>query len=423
MYQKFKNSLLKEMIIQRDMLVIKDSEPQLEPIFEVSTTRDKLYRKILNAFDMIAIRNAEKLLYSLCEKHDINANISAAQRFDLEIEIGGESCFVDLKSSPLTMNASSLKRQVEQIKECSQKVYMVFLVKENQKSKSAIATQERIIKNLCGIVDNLSIMLLEDFILKLFGSEELKDFKKAMVNFSDEMHQAVGYQITEIFNAHNLGILRNELEIELKEFDYERARHDRYVEFHSSNDRFRDISTQNFAIINNRFLEQNRFKLLLMDGDFAKSFLTSEWLFKKYFALEEMDNTFIVAGYLKSIEQLLWKVIYLIGQGRSLRGVTVEEDNSEDIDKTLGSLQWFITDYANDDLFEEAFGTSTHYVMNYIRAQLKYWRNEYRNGYFHKHNLEEIDKIKKIREETIFLYFLILGAVSLDDDTLIQLSV
>ena len=131
---------------------------------------------------------------------------------------------------------------------------------------------------------------------------------------------------------------------------------------------FGDLNNYNFGNIKNRFIAQGRYSLLLGNRDFAKSFLTSEWLFKKYFSLEEMDNTFIVAGYLKSIEQLLWDIIYLIGQGRQIRGGTVEEDNGNAIDTTLGSLQRFITNYDNADLFEAAFDTGPHfeYFINFL---------------------------------------------------------
>jgi hypothetical protein len=84
----------------------------------------------------------------------------------------------------------------------------------------------------------------------------------------------------------------------------------------------------------------------------------------------------------------------------------------------LGSLQYFITNYANDDLFEPVFGNSTHFVMRYLRDQLSKWRARYRNGYFHKHNLTDRQKIDAIRDETFYLYLLILGTISLSEEEL-----
>ena len=422
MYQEFKRKLLDEMEMRRDMIVLNSSDPSVEPIFEVSSSDDKLYRRILDEFDRIAVRYAEDLLYDLCVKHGIEAKKAGnTGLFDLIMSVNGQECYVELKTSPTAFNSSSYRRFIEQIQACNKPVYLVYLLKDSQQSRNAIARQERRLQ-VDGELSELKTLLLEDFISEQFGIDELNLFKKAMLTYKEEMHQAVGYQITEIFNAHNLEQLKIELENEILIFPYDRIKNERYNELHSENASFRDLNTTNYSNIKSQFLSQGRYKLLLGESDFAKSFLTSEWLFKKYFSLQEMDNTFIVAGYLKSIEQLLWDIIYIIGQGRQVRGVTIEEDNFEDIDTTLGSLQYFITNYSNDDLFENVFGSSTHFVMRYLQSQLSAWRSKYRNGYFHKHNLEDKDKIDAIRDETFFLYLLILGTISLDADAMLMLS-
>ena len=98
-------------------------------------------------------------------------------------------------------------------------------------------------------------------------------------------------------------------------------------------------------------------------------------------------------------------MIHIVGQGRQMRGITIEDNNIEDIDTTLGSLQSFIANYANDDLFENVFGTSTHFVMQYLKYQLSAWRRNYRNGYFHKNNLEDKERINTIRYDTRRSYY------------------
>lgn len=50
-------------------------------------------------------------------------------------------------------------------------------------------------------------------------------------------------------------------------------------------------------------------------------------------------------------------------------------------------------------------------------------RRKYRNGYFHKHNLENKKQVDAIRDETYFLYLLILGSISLDDDAMTALNI
>lgn len=422
MYQRFKRQLLDEMEMRRDMIVLEASEPSLEPIFEVSSSDDKLYKRILNEFDMIAVRHAENLLYDLCVKYKINAekavNIGS---FDLKMSINGQSCWIELKTSPTVFNSTSYSKFIDCVQNCQQPVYLVYLLKDSQQSRNAIDRHDLLMHKKCDM-PNLKIMLFQDFLLEQFGVNELNLFNEAMMTYKDEMHQAVGYQITEIFNSHNLSVLKTELEQDFLDFEYDCVKNDRFTEFHSMDDTFKDLNNSNFKNIKNLFLNHKRYKLLLGNSDFAKSFLTSEWLIKKYFSLPEMDNTFIVAGYLKSIEQLLWNIIHIIGQGRQMRGKTIEDDNAKDIDTTLGSLQCFIMDYDNDDLFENVFGTSTHFVMRYLGDQLSAWRRKYRNGYFHKCNLDDKERVYAIRNETFFLYLLILGAISLDDNAITMLS-
>lgn len=422
MYQKFKKSLLEEMELRRDMIVLKESDPSIEPLFEVTSADDKLYRRILDEFDRIAVRHVEGLLFDLCRKYGVEAGMgTGAEQYDLQIIINGQPSCVELKTSALAFRGDAFRKFADQVGKCSQPVYLVYLLKDSLQSRNTVTRQEAEVKGSYGI-HNLNVMLFDDLLLKLFGAKELRRFKNAMLTYKDEMHQAVGYRITEIFNDHNLANLKSELDEELRNFDYARIKEERFNELHAANPSLGDLNDFNFNKIKNMFIDQGRYELLLGNRDFAKSFLTSEWLFKKYFSMEGMDNTFIVAGYLKSIEQLLWGIIYLVGQGRELHDDTIEADNADHIDTTLGSLQRFITAQANEDLFDEVFETGRHFVRLYLRKQLSDWRKKYRNGFFHKHNLEDREKIDAIRDETFFLYFLILGSLSLDADTISALS-
>ena len=167
----------------------------------------------------------------------------------------------------------------------------------------------------------------------------------------------------------------------------------------------------------NLFINKKRYKILFGNRSFAKSYLTSEWLFKKYVMLPEMDNTFIVSGYLKSVEQLLWDILKIKGINRLIRTSNNSDasiDGSDDIDVTLGNIQYFLSDYDNRDLFDKSFKKNQRAVSCYFRNQLGRWRNYYRNGYFHKDNLQDIKLVEIIRNQTIYLYFLILGSLSLN---------
>ena len=65
------------------------------------------------------------------------------------------------------------------------------------------------------------------------------------------------------------------------------------------------------------------------------------------------------------------------------------------------------------ELYNKSFGKDKNLVRKYVKAQIFEWRDKYRNGYFHKHNLKDKKRVDEIREETYFLYMLILGSIKM----------
>jgi len=171
------------------------------------------------------------------------------------------------------------------------------------------------------------------------------------------------------------------------------------------------------------YINKEKYKIMLSDYDFSDSFITSEWLFEKYKPSQELDNTCIVAGYLKSIEQLLCGIIWKIAKGKKIRGlydtyfINDDSKNDDAIYCTLGNLIHFISNENTisviDDLYLDNLANKQSFI-NYLNEQLKKWKKNYRNGYFHKDNLKDLNRVKEIRDETIYLYFLILGSLKID---------
>ena len=158
--------------------------------------------------------------------------------------------------------------------------------------------------------------------------------------------------------------------------------------------------------------------MLVGNSDFAISLLTSEWLYRQYGTIPGLDNTYVVTGYCKSIEQLLWRIISVVGKGRKI-GLSNSEvgDNTSASDTTLGALKYFLNATKNADLFNKIFGDNTFYAQRYLNYQLSEWIEHERNGNFHKHNLTP-ERVGIIREQTLYLYFLILGSLTLTNDTI-----
>ena len=263
----------------------------------------------------------------------------------------------------------------------------------------------------------LKLFFFEEFIEKLFGYDEKMKFLQSMKDFKAEVHQVRGYRITELCSSANRVKLKKSLLTELKEFDYKTVKEEKNTVLKGAKN-YVELSDTDFLHIYERFQTNELYKLLLGDMDFAKSFLTSEWLYKKYFTLSELDNTFIVAGYLKSVEQMLWDIVLILGKGRTIQNTLISDENLNLLNKTLGSLEHFFEDRANLDLFRDVFGNNKGFVVKYLKSQIDLWRINYRNGYFHKRKLNERSTVENIRKETVYLYMIILGSIDLTSENI-----
>lgn len=169
-------------------------------------------------------------------------------------------------------------------------------------------------------------------------------------------------------------------------------------------------------------IDRGLWKAMIGESNFAISFITSEWNFQMYQMTENLDLTGVITGYLKSIEQLIWSIIGLQTQKsfsiKSKQGGLIEysAENESVIDSTLWSLEQVIKH--NSWMFEV-----NYHARTYLIDAIDDWREKHRNGYFHKHNLQSIEKANEIRNQTLQLYFLILGGCAIKDEDFIKLGI
>ena len=158
------------------------------------------------------------------------------------------------------------------------------------------------------------------------------------------------------------------------------------------------------------------------EKEFAESFFTSEWLFQKYTEQSGLDNTYMVTSYIKSIEQLLWNIVFIIGQGRRIGRNHITIDGDDSIRTTLEDFCYFINDNRNRNLCDDCFEYSHRAsLMSTLHKIVEDYKNNCRNGYFHKDNLDSEDFVN-IRKNTYLLYLFILGTLELNSSTVLSLS-
>lgn len=414
-YDQFKERIKSHALYAKYSALELKNRKCAEYIFGVETTDDELYKKVVWKIEESAQRQVEWLFVQLCMKYGYpvappDRESKCTCDHDILFEKGDKIIQVDFKSvlrpSDLFINKPKNKNKRPgrtPVRETD--TYLVYLLKKNEEGYTWLEQRS-------SSDDLTKAVLVSDFIAEVFGEEEGMCFDVAMSCFSEDMRDALGYRVTQIGTEQALKELRNNLMAELPEFSYDMIRH---FNDEASNKKVY-VKDAVFQEMSQRFAKN--YKVLVGSSDFAISLLTSEWLYRQYGTIPGLDNTYVVTGYCKSIEQLLWRIISIVGKGRII-GLNNSEvgDNTNASDTTLGALKYFLNSTKNADLFNKIFGDNTFYVQRYLNYQLSEWIEHERNGNFHKHNLTP-ERVGIIREQTLYLYFLILGSLTLTNDTI-----
>lgn len=269
-------------------------------------------------------------------------------------------------------------------------------------------------------------MFLDEFINENIYHFFLDTLKVTIEN----LQKSIGFGTIPRLNMSNLTRLRLDLRDSFKNLDFRELDYISPKKFNSLGKNDLDVICSN--------LEKGRAQVLLGKSDFAKSFITSEYLYNILVDNYNFDYTSVVAGYLKTIEQFLYQLLryhidtdesekwikrgkkYIIRNKNRIypkkgdirenpnnKGnfqILVNSNNLSFMDTSLGSLIWYISD--NNNCW--AIGEQGRKLLKELLLDYK---ESVRNGYFHKHNLEDLEEIKRIKNNTIFLLNFIIGSL------------
>lgn len=201
------------------------------------------------------------------------------------------------------------------------------------------------------------------------------------------------------------------------------------------------LSEKDIATIDNTFKTKGLYKALVGNEEFAKCFVTAEYLFSVFSDKDSFEYTSIVCGYLKAVEQLLYKLLKIniqffsdeemkIRNGKTYHKVpktklpryvtdhwedrdcfmtTANSANEKYFDITMDALIYFLFD-------NEVFWSKLDMDKRTLTEFLLCYKTECRNEHFHKDNIDDFIQVKKIRNNTLYIIALILGACRFTDD-------
>ena len=185
----------------------------------------------------------------------------------------------------------------------------------------------------------IKVYPLQLFFDDVFGENEYHVFEKYISEFHSKCNNILSYKTIITPNGKTLISFKKKKVEMLKSIDYKRI---------AEKGKSGQLADLEFETVRSNFIDKNMYIAMISDNVFADSFISAEWAYDVYSnAMGDLELTGIIAGYLKSIEQLLYKVTQF-HRDQGIRIQTRKEGKQpytseieEDIDSTLHSLNEF----------------------------------------------------------------------------------
>lgn len=262
---------------------------------------------------------------------------------------------------------------------------------------------------------------VESFFTKYFSEKEYKLYIKLTKEAVQQANEEIGLRTIRTMSGRNLSNFKAEL---LSKYANQSYQSMRFIFSDKHNTPTGYITNKDYSILNESFVKNELYKAFFGNEDFAKSFITSEYLFYSVGEKELFDYTSVICGYTKSIEQLIYKLL-------QINLLTLPSSNNLRIKSKNNSLIPFKKEN------EESFNTMLSSMINflghnkngwnvscdtYIISCLSDYKSSCRNEHFHKDNIYDYATVKRIRNNTILIFYYLLGGYKLTNDIKIDYS-
>lgn len=275
---------------------------------------------------------------------------------------------------------------------------------------------------------HISYISLRDFFTEYFSEEVFSIYISKARLAVEKANYEIGFQTIPQLSPRFLSKFREEVLLSLLEADFRNMKYQKKGKKGSYNGD--GIALEDYIIIDNNFKGKGLYRALVSDEDFAKCFITSEYMYQIFKVGNNFDYTSVVSGYIKCIEQLLYKIMkialvfnnsdklwikakkhvkdnlnYRFNPAEPWKKVSQVKFNTNyewNFDIALSPLIWFLHDITEGWYISEQGKDIIHgYLLDYAEYD--------RNQHFHKDNIYDFNVVDRIRNNTIVLIYLIIG--------------
>lgn len=284
-------------------------------------------------------------------------------------------------------------------------------------------------------VKNSSIIAyisLHDFFLQYFSESLYEMFVNKTAAAVSKANKIVGFNTIPRLSSHYLGSFKETVINSILNTKFDGMKYMGIGTCQLNQNTKKNLDPEDHVILSKHFIGDRLYQSLIGESDFGKCFITSEYLFRVFQDGERIDYTSVVSGYFKSIEQLLFHIMneylensdisdnlfikcdrgykvnhpdFRINPNPKANGAkqvrfSIERKNC--FSTSMASLAWLLNDNDNGwSISTRGKKIVCHILLDYIK--------ECRNEHFHKDNIVDYEVVKKIRNNTILLMYLLLG--------------
>ena len=280
------------------------------------------------------------------------------------------------------------------------------------------------------IKEKITKISLEEFFNEFFTNEDYRTYVSLVREVVSKSYRHVGIRTVTSLTSHYLPHFLEFAKDIIREYPYDQRQYSILSRMNSQAFQWFGqgvISDNDLKIINFSFINKRRYEALTGSEDFAHSFITSEYLYQTLGDYNRFDYTAIVTGYLKSIEQLLYKTINVALNDNHIEDLWIQarryynnnqfrtnpnKRGKKQVKFTQANVQHFDTSFAAMvyllNSYENGWAVSKT-AKDIITAYLLTFCDECRNEHFHKDNINDIKEVEKIRNNAYMLMYYILG--------------
>ena len=264
--------------------------------------------------------------------------------------------------------------------------------------------------------DCIEQMTIKQF-FEMLGRDDYEDFKECVGRYNYDAEQKLGITVSAIPTKKAVEKHREKIRKELLSYFYENE--------------LQTIFEEEEIVDMKKWFENNH-EVLTSNADFSRSLISSEWYYDLQVKTDGgIEQTAIVAGYLKSLEQLLCSILLVLSEDENNEFMFFT--NKEGKEKT--GQDRLPLNYANQKLvltmaknILKAIKGNKKSVLRRTKMTdrvieyLEQYVEKTRNGYMHKDNLYEWSDIQNIRTKTYAAYFMVLGTFFIDVEKLSHIN-